>query len=332
MMKKMMSILLALAMCAGCLCAAAESAPTVQEMPVSGLTFTSPQALDDARGGILTDGAIQIEPGLYVTYWYYSAADEEEFVRLAMENPEELQARFALLFFVFSVGGGKEFTDVCDAVGSALDFGITAENTQEIGQEGDWKFYLCMNPQPGFPGAVETEFTDEYTALMGMKDEIVTAFAFSEPFNEDGSMDGKVIRFEATDLEGNPVSPEELFAQHEVTLVNIWATWCGPCVGELGELQAIHTRFLEKDCGVVGLMIDKDTEAAARLIAENGITYPVVLVPETFSSVFPFEAVPTSFFVDRNGAFLGTKIQGAQPDLYESALEPLLEQAKQANP
>ena len=107
MMKKLITILLALAMCAGCLCAVAESAPTVQEMPVSGLSFTAPQAFDDARGGILTDGAIQIEPGLYVTYWYYSAADEEEFVRLAMENPEELQARFGLLFFVFSVGGGS---------------------------------------------------------------------------------------------------------------------------------------------------------------------------------------------------------------------------------
>ncbi len=332
MMKKLISMLLALALCAGCLCAAAESAPTVQEMPVSGLSFTVPQAFEDARGGILTDGAIQLDTKLYVTYWYYSAADMEEMKRLAAENPEELQARFGLLFFVFSVGGGKEFADVCDAVGSALDFGITTENTQEIGQAEGWKFYLCMNPQPGFPGEVEKEYADEYAALMDMKDEIASAFTFSVPFNEDGSMDGKVIRFEATDLEGNPVSSEELFAQHEVTMVNIWATWCGPCVGELAELQAIHTRFLEKDCGVLGLMIDSDTEAAVRLIAENGITYPVVLAPETFSSVFPFEAVPTSFYVDRNGAFLGTKIQGAQPDLYESALEPLLEQVKQANP
>ena len=332
MMKKLISILLALALCAGCLCAAAESAPTVQEMPVSGLTFTAPQAFDDARGGIMTDGAIQIDTGLYVTYWYYSAADEEEFVRLAMENPEELQARFALLFFVFSVGGGKEFADVCDTANNFLSFGFTAESAEEIGQAEDWKFYLCMNPQPGFPGTVEKEFSDEYTALMDRKDEIASAFAFSVPFNEDGSMDGKVIRFEATDLEGNLISSEELFAQHEVTMVNIWATWCGPCVGELAEVQAIHTRFLEKDCGVVGLMTDKDTEAAARLIEENGITYPVVLVPDTFPSVFPFEVIPTTFFVDRNGAFLGTKIQGAQPDLYESALEPLLEQVKQANP
>ena len=56
----------------------------------------------------------------------------------------------------------------------------------------------------------------------------------------------------------------------------------------------------------------------------NRFRFRVVLSQQTLSNVFPFEAVPTSFFVDRSGAFLGTKITGALTDEYEPALEPLL--------
>ena len=161
-----------------------------------------------------------------------------------------------------------------------------------------------------------------------MAEEIASGYAFTVPFNEYSFMDGKIIRLLVTDLDGNPVSSEEIFAGNRVTMINIWATWCGPCVGELAELQEIHTRFREKDCGIVGLLIDTDVEEARRLISENGITYPVYLAPEKLFNYIPFEAVPTSLFVDRNGAFLGTKLVGANPELYESALEPLLEGAE----
>ena len=47
---------------------------------------------------------------------------------------------------------------------------------------------------------------------------------------------GKTLSFETTDLDGNTVKSEDLFAQHELTMVNIWTTWCGPCKGELAGL------------------------------------------------------------------------------------------------
>ena len=331
-MKKLIAVLTALMICAGCFGAAAENVPAAQDMPVSGLSFTCPAAMAETKGLVRTDGAMNMYGSVYVTYWYYVAASEEEFADLSVNDPEKLQDRMALLFYVFSVGEGKDFASVCEMLNMYTGMEFSADNAAEIGQADAWKFYLYMDADPEFAGMAGEEYGSEYTALAGLKDEIASAFDCHVPFNEYGEMDGKVIRFEATDLEGNPVSSEEIFAQHEITMVNIWATWCGPCVGELGELQAIHTRFLEKDCAVLGLMTDGNTEEANRLIAENGITYQVVNAPELFNSVFPFEAIPTTFFVDRSGAFLGTKIQGADPEMYETAIQPLLEQVQQANP
>ena len=67
------------------------------------------------------------------------------------------------------------------------------------------------------------------------------------------------------------ISSAELFAKNEITMVNIWATWCGPCVGELGELQELHTRMQEKECGIVGLLDDDKLEEARRLVQQGGI-------------------------------------------------------------
>ena len=155
-------------------------------------------------------------------------------------------------------------------------------------------------------------------------------FTVSEPYvvGYAESTEEGVLRFTATDLDGNPLSSEEIFSQHKMTMVNIWATWCGPCVGELGELQKIHTKFLEKDCAIVGLMTDKDIDEARRLMKENGITYLVVLAPDNIDSAFPYEGIPTSFFVDQNGVIRGKTITGAYPNLYESGLEQAMEAAQ----
>ena len=328
-MKKLISMILALVLCTGCLAAGAEGEPLKEEMPVLGVTFTYPQAFENARGTIGTDGAMHLDGSIYLAYWYYGAMTKEKFLDMAQEDPTALSEKLRILFYVFSVGDGMSFTDACDRINSVTGLSLTAEKGIQIGQEENWTFWLYMNPDPAFAATLDTEFLNEYSALFDLKDEIAAGFTCSVPFNEYGEMDGKTVRFEVTDLDGNPVSTEEIFGEHEITMVNIWATWCGPCVGELAELQAIHTRFLEKDCAVLGLMTDDNVEMAKQLIDENGITYRVVLSQQTLSNLFPFEAVPTSFFVDRSGAFLGTKITGALTDEYEPALEPLLARAQE---
>lgn len=324
MMKKLATLFLALILCAGCLCAAAEeNAPMVTDMPVAGLTMRWPLALTETKGSVFADGAYDLDGGIYYAYWYYCAAPRADALRLMEEDPSALPA--AILFYTFSVAQNKPLSELVEYLNS-LGLNITEEDLAPIGEQDDWHFYLCMGLDPDFAAAAAPEYAEEYAALGGMREEIAASFACSVPFNEYGDLSGRIIRFEGTDLDGNPVTSEALFAQNKVTLVNIWATWCGPCVGELSELQAIHLRSREKGCAVVGLMIDDDVEAARRLVQENGITYPIVLVSGEFSMVFPFSAIPTTFYVDGSGRFMETKFTGAYPDMYEDALYGMLEQ------
>ena len=61
------------------------------------------------------------------------------------------------------------------------------------------------------------------------------------------------ISFETTDLDGNAVTVEELFSQHKLTMINLWGTYCGPCIGEMPDLEILSQRLAEKDCAIVGL-------------------------------------------------------------------------------
>ena len=322
MLKKAIGLLMALMLCAGCAGAFAAGDVRTFDMPAVGMRFVFPQEYENAKGCIRTDGVVELGNGSYYLYFYYCAVPQEDFDRMYAENQGELMSRTCILFYAFAIGNGGDFSEVTRITNG----GMTEDGAMKLGQEGDYSFYLYWTENADFAASVSEAYREEYNALCAGKEQAAAYFTCYAPVNEYTGLDGHVIRFDAADLDGHPVSSEELFSGHAVTMVNIWATWCGPCVGELAELQAIHTRFLEKDCAVIGLLSDDNVEEARRLMEAYGITYDVVLISSDFSFVFPYSAIPTSFFVDRNGVFLGTKFVGACPDLYEPALEPFLQQ------
>ena len=63
----------------------------------------------------------------------------------------------------------------------------------------------------------------------------------------------KFPSFNGKDLDGNDVSSDELFSNNTVTVVNFWFTTCKPCVGELGELEALNQKLADKGGAVVGV-------------------------------------------------------------------------------
>ena len=320
-MKKMFLILMAMLMCACSICAAAEEEPVVTDMPVAGLRMTWPEAFTGIRGTVMAYGVKCLDNGIYYAYWeYYAAAPEE--ARLLIDQ-ESSELKSDKIFYTVSVGEDQEVSEIVRIL-NEKKISIQAEDLVLIGELDNWKFYLCMTYNPDFAGLVEPEYADEYAALCGMKDEIASSFTFSVPFNEYGDMTNRFIRITGTDLEGRPVSVEELFSEHAISLVNIWATWCPHCLSELSKLEEIYTRNLEKGCCVIGLMVDKDIEEANALISEYGLTYPIVLVPKEFAMIFPYRSYPTTFFVDRNGKFLENKYEGALPEKFEDVLIALL--------
>ena len=88
----------------------------------------------------------------------------------------------------------------------------------------------------------------------------------------------------------------------KVVMVNFWASWCGPCRQEMPLLEKMHKDY--KDAGFVLLGVNVDAEAADRdkFLAETPVTFPVLDDSEnTATEVFGVEAMPSSYFVDKNG-------------------------------
>ena len=138
--------------------------------------------------------------------------------------------------------------------------------------------------------------------------------------------------FETTDTDGNTVRSQDLFSQHTVTMVNVWASWCGPCVGELPELQRLNGEFAAKNCAIVGVMLDGGDADGLRdglaRMQEAGVTYTVLLPWADVDSIFPAEYIPTSFFVDSGGHIIGDPIVGAAVNDYAPGLDAAIAAAQ----
>ena len=157
---------------------------------------------------------------------------------------------------------------------------------------------------------------------------------------DDGSMQ-KFPAFEGKDLEGNTVKSDELFSGNAVTVVNFWFTTCGPCVGELAELDALNKELAEKGGALIGVnafTLDGDEAAiseAKDVLAKKGATYQNVYFDSdgeagTFTTnIF---AYPTTYVVDRNGNIVGEPIVGAITEKKQAeTLQKLIDQVLAAD-
>lgn len=111
---------------------------------------------------------------------------------------------------------------------------------------------------------------------------------------------GKKLSFSTTDINGNPVSMNT-YSDYKVIIINMWEPWCGPCVGEMPDLQKLYKKYQSKGLLVIGVY---STEQDAKTTVEsNGITYPIIKKSYEFNE-FDTGYVPTTIIVDGQGNIL----------------------------
>jgi cytochrome c biogenesis protein CcmG, thiol:disulfide interchange protein DsbE len=89
----------------------------------------------------------------------------------------------------------------------------------------------------------------------------------------------------------------------KVVLVDLWATWCAPCIKELPHLQALAEKFGPEDFLMLGIVLESgDAAEVQQFITDKEIRYPQVLGEEgTKESFGPFLGYPTKYLIDRDG-------------------------------
>lgn len=92
----------------------------------------------------------------------------------------------------------------------------------------------------------------------------------------------------------------------KVVLVNIWATWCGPCVFEIPELQALHNKYAARKFEVIGVSVDESgVDAVKQFVAEKKMTYPVAIDADgKLANMLQTSVLPTTVLLDRSGKIL----------------------------
>lgn len=146
--------------------------------------------------------------------------------------------------------------------------------------------------------------------------------------------------FTTEDINGKEYT-EEIFAQADLTLVNVFATWCGPCIQEVSELQKLSEEMKEDGVQVIGMVMDTgtieetDEEAleTAKLLAEVAETdYPFLIPDEGLMNdrLSGIQAYPETFFVNKDGEIVGESYVGARDlDAWKEIVENELKALKE---
>ncbi len=125
------------------------------------------------------------------------------------------------------------------------------------------------------------------------------------------------------DLDGNEVSLGGIISGNKVTLLNIWGTFCGPCISEMPGLGDLARTYADRGAGIVGLTCDildgsgnvqaDVVEDARDILDTTGVEYPVLILSRALEEATDLQYVPTTYIVDASGHILYGPIVSSMP-------------------
>ena len=134
---------------------------------------------------------------------------------------------------------------------------------------------------------------------------------------------GDNITFETADLDGAKVT-DALFTGNKITMINIWGTFCPPCIREMPDLGRLSADYKDKGVQIVGVVIDamdrygnvdnKIKEDAYKIIDKTKADYLHVVpnVAMFYGFLRDVQVVPTTIFVDSSGRQIGEAYLGSR--------------------
>lgn len=177
---------------------------------------------------------------------------------------------------------------------------------------------LCIVLTTMFGCSSKTSDTDENTTKNNVE----------EPSQkENNPLAGQSLAtFNTVDINENAYTNDDL-KDSKLTMINVWATYCPPCLEELPALEKLQDEFKDKDVKIIGLVASEDLELAKKILSEKNITYTNLMPDDALrnqiSSAFNF--VPVSIFIDEEGNILDEVVAGARDlDGYKEIIENIL--------
>ena len=144
--------------------------------------------------------------------------------------------------------------------------------------------------------------------------------------------------FESESLEGEKVT-DEIFKGNKVTMVNVWGTFCSPCIREMPDLQKISKSYKDKGVRVIGVLCDtydinKEENIPAKLkdakdiVEMTGAAYTHILPSASLNKAMldNIYSYPTTYFLNEKGEIIGTEYVGSRTyEQWSAILDSILE-------
>ena len=191
------------------------------------------------------------------------------------------------------------------------------KNVEELGIIGDDHYYFAYNTDY----SSLTLEDEEKDSLKKMVDNVeilkngICIFPAADDKEDTSENNVKSINnFNAKTLDGKEIS-DSVFADYDLTMINIWATYCGPCKAEMKDLAELY-ESLPEGTNMLSICTDGEDEAdlAQQIMDKNNCQFPVLLPNDqlTDSLLNYITGVPTTYFVDSFGNVVGDPIVGSR--------------------
>ena len=199
--------------------------------------------------------------------------------------------------------------------------GCTEHKELGSSSDGKYKYYLSTNKDADEKLTKELEkIKTDITEMTPYQNISV----FDQPQDTSSNPEDvkSVGKFETTGIDGKTYT-EKVFSDYDLTLVNVFTTWCSPCVKEIPELQELYKEMKEKGVGVAGVVLDttdekgnQDEEAVKKagiLQEKTKAEYPFLMPDTTMMNgrLQGISAFPETFFVDKDGNIVGDTYTGS---------------------
>ena len=122
--------------------------------------------------------------------------------------------------------------------------------------------------------------------------------------------------------EGQPLNIMDEVKKNKVTILDFWASWCGPCRQEMPNMKELYANYKDKGLGIVGISLDEDGDAWMEAIKELGLTWPQMSDLKGWQceagQMFQVNAIPFMAIVDQNGTIIQKGLRGQELEQFIS--------------
>jgi thiol-disulfide isomerase/thioredoxin len=286
----------------------------------------------------------------------------DDVMGISLDIPKEAYENWTILYGPFSQEGEKQEYSPID--GSFLQFAAMTFRSSmlfivQYYAETDWDTWTNEGKTASSITGYATN--EEISREGGM------VYIYSEPEPDESGMDDKTVKayremldllptikgsiqlipraselkvslpaFAAADLDGNLID-STLFGEYKLVMLNFWATFCGPCIDEMPDLQEMSGSMPEGTllAGVVGdALSDGYIELAKEIASEAKVTYLNIVPDQALSDYINNNIVgyPTTIFIDAKGNIVGDVLVGKHSkEEYEAELTKRLDNLEDDN-